>query len=45
LAAGRELKVLSEIRLGAPAYSTAVAANGVVYVTSQKYLWAVRQDP
>ena len=45
LAAGRELNPLSEIRLGAPAYSTAVAANGVVYVTSQRYLWAVQQDP
>ena len=45
LAAGRELNVLSEIRLGSPAYSTAVAANGVVYVTSQRYLWAVSPTP
>ena len=41
LEAGRELKVLSEIRLGSPAYSTAIAANGILYVASQKYLWAV----
>lgn len=41
LAAGPELKVLSEIRLGSPAYSTPVAANGVLFVASQKYLWAV----
>lgn len=40
-AAGPKLKVLSEIRLGSPAYSTPVAANGVLYVASQKYLWAV----
>ena len=38
----RELKVLSEIRLGSPAYSTPIAANGVLYVASQKYLWAVK---
>jgi outer membrane protein assembly factor BamB len=43
LAAGREPKVLSEIRLGSPAYSTPIAANGVLYVASQKYLWAVKK--
>lgn len=42
LAAGRQLKVLSEIRLGSPAYSTPIAANGVLFVASQKYLWAVK---
>ncbi|MHB8898394.1 MAG: outer membrane protein assembly factor BamB family protein [Thermoguttaceae bacterium] len=41
LAAGRELKVLSQVRLGTPMYSTAIAANGVLYIASQKYLWAV----
>ena len=43
LAAGRELKVLSQIGLGSPAYSTPIAANGVLYVASQKYLWAVTE--
>jgi len=41
-AAGREPKVLGEIRLGAPVYSTPIAANGVLYVGSQQYLWAVK---
>jgi len=44
LAAGTEPKLLSTIRLGSPAYSTPVAANGVLYVTSQRYLWAVAPD-
>lgn len=44
LAAGREPKVLSQLRLGSPAYSTPIAANGVVYVASQRYLWAVAQE-
>ncbi len=41
MAAGREPKVLFQTRLGAPVYTTAVAANGTVYVASQRYLWAV----
>jgi len=41
LAAGRELKVLHEIRLGAPSWCTPIVANGVLYVASQRYLWAV----
>ncbi len=41
LAAGKELKVLSQVRLGSPAYSTPIAANGVLYIASQRYLWAV----
>ncbi|MBN1591180.1 MAG: PQQ-binding-like beta-propeller repeat protein [Pirellulales bacterium] len=43
LAAGPEPKVLSKTRLGAPALSTPIAANGVLYVTSQRYLWAVEK--
>jgi outer membrane protein assembly factor BamB len=43
LAAGKELEILSEVGLGSPAYSTPIAANGVVYVTSQRYLWAVEK--
>ncbi len=42
--AGKELNVLNEIRLGSPAHSTPVAANGVLYVASQRYLWAVQQQ-
>ncbi len=44
LAAGKTPKVLSRIYLGSPAYSTAIAANGVVYVASQRYLWAVATE-
>ncbi len=42
LAAGKEMKLLSSIHLGTPAYCTPVVANGVLYVTSQHYLWAVQ---
>jgi outer membrane protein assembly factor BamB len=42
LAAGRTLKLLSQISLGAPSWSTPVVANGTLYVTSRKYLWAVQ---
>jgi len=41
LKAGKEKKVLHEIPLGAPVYNTPIAANGVLYVASQRYLWAV----
>ena len=40
-AAGSELRLLNRISLGSPAYSTPVAANGVLYVASRSYLWAV----
>lgn len=41
MAAGKEPKVLSRVRLGSPVYSTPIAANGVLYAASQHYLWAV----
>ncbi|MFW6161366.1 MAG: hypothetical protein ACODAJ_01275 [Planctomycetota bacterium] len=40
---GRQCKELASIRLGSPMYGTAVAANGVLYVASNRYLWAVCQ--
>jgi len=42
LAAGKNKKVLHEIRLGSPVHSTPIAANGVLYVTTHRYLWAVQ---
>jgi outer membrane protein assembly factor BamB len=44
MAAGKESKILDKIRLGSAVFSTPVAANGVVYVASQKYLWAVEKN-
>jgi outer membrane protein assembly factor BamB len=43
LTAGKEKKVLGQVRLGAPSWASPVAANGTLYVTSKRYLWAVRQ--
>jgi outer membrane protein assembly factor BamB len=41
LAAGKTLKLLGQISLGAASWSTPVVANGTLYVASKKYLWAV----
>jgi outer membrane protein assembly factor BamB len=41
LAAGPERKVLADIRLGTPVWSVPCAANGTLFVASQKNLWAV----
>jgi outer membrane protein assembly factor BamB len=43
LAAGKELKVLSEIPLGSTAYATPVAVDGTLFVCSQSYLWATQK--
>jgi len=43
-AAGKEARLLSRIPLGAPSYCTPIAANGVLYVASHRYLWAVKQQ-
>lgn len=40
LAATKEKKLLSEVNLNAPVYSTPVVANGVLYVASSTHLWA-----
>ncbi|MDQ3624275.1 MAG: PQQ-like beta-propeller repeat protein [Verrucomicrobiota bacterium] len=42
-AASKEKKVLTEINLGAPVYSTPIVANGVMYVGSQTHLFAVAE--
>ncbi|MCK4294321.1 MAG: PQQ-binding-like beta-propeller repeat protein [Planctomycetes bacterium] len=42
LAAGRELKLLSTLRMSAPVFSTPIAANGVLYIASNRYLWAAQ---
>jgi hypothetical protein len=33
---------LAEIHLGAPVWCTPVVADGVLYVASERYLWAVK---
>ena len=43
-AAGKQERVLDEIRLGSPIYATPVAAGGTLYVASQSYLWASNQS-
>ncbi len=45
MAAGAEPKLISSVRLGSPIYSTPIAANGVLYVASQRYLWALQKSP
>jgi outer membrane protein assembly factor BamB len=39
-AASKEKKLLSETNLGAPVYSTPVAADGVIYIASNSHLFA-----
>lgn len=43
LAAGKERKVLREIRLGAAVWCTPIVANGALYVASERYLWAIKK--
>ena len=42
LAASRDKKIISSIKLDSPMHSTPVAANGVLYVTTMKKLYAVK---
>ena len=44
LAAEPQKKVLGNIVLGSQIRSTPAAANGVLYVASQRYLWAVAPE-
>jgi len=42
LAAGKEERLLNRVSVGAPIYSTPVAANGTLYIVSNKgWIWAV----
>jgi outer membrane protein assembly factor BamB len=43
LAASKERKMLEEIDMGAPVYSTPVVANGVLYVATQTHLYAIEK--
>lgn len=45
MAAGRKPKLLNSMRLSSPVYSTPIAANGVLYVASNRYLWATHLTP
>ena len=45
MAAGRQSRLLSKVRMTAPVYSTPVAANGVLYIASNRYLWATQALP
>jgi outer membrane protein assembly factor BamB len=41
LASDKTKKVISEVNVGAPVYSTAVIANGTMYIASQTHLFAI----
>ena len=43
MAQGREPKVFSSIRLGGGIYGTPIAANGVLYVATNRTLWAAQK--
>ncbi len=40
-ASAKEKKVLSEVNMGAPVYSTAIVANGTMYLGTQTHLFAI----
>jgi outer membrane protein assembly factor BamB len=44
LAASKEKQVLGEVRLGTQIRSTPAVSDGVLYVASQHYLWAIQDD-
>jgi outer membrane protein assembly factor BamB len=44
LDASKVKKVYKEIKLGSQIRSTPAVSDGVLYVASQKYLWAVQKD-
>jgi hypothetical protein len=44
LQAGRERKHLADVRLGSAVWSVPTAANGTLYVASQKHLFAIEDQ-
>ena len=42
-AAGKEKKVLNTMDMGGSVYTTPVAANGVLYITTREKLYAIQQ--
>ena len=42
LAAGKSPKLLAEISLGSPVWSTPAVAANTLFVASQRYLWAIQ---
>jgi outer membrane protein assembly factor BamB len=44
LKAGKEKELIAEVNMGAPIYSSPVAANGVLYVQSHTHLYAIGKD-
>ncbi|MFN3169044.1 MAG: PQQ-binding-like beta-propeller repeat protein [Phycisphaeraceae bacterium] len=44
LKAGPEKQVIREVEFPAPIYSSAIAANGVLYVATQSHLYAIAAD-
>jgi outer membrane protein assembly factor BamB len=45
LAAGKQQQHLADINLGSQVFSVPSVANGVLYVASQRNLWAIQQQP
>ena len=41
MASSKEKKVLSEVNMGAPVYSTPIVANGMMYIGTQTHLFAI----
>jgi len=44
LAATKEKRLISEVNLGAPVYSTPVVANGIIYISSNTHLYAFQDS-